>query len=173
MNCDIVEPENIDMSSLFVPISEDNDSNDDDNKMVIINDDNEYEGTNEDKSHINSNIDSNIDSNTNADATTTIDITTAVKFEDSVIEEPLLLTVDTGSNDDNNNNVNDPMIGKEIDDPRKKKKRDSSDGTKMKQKKSKLGNTSPIGIPTETVYYTMRGLGKCSESVDVKQLMSR
>ena len=142
MNNDNAECADLDANTLSL-VTDTNNNNDDNNK--IVNEDDEFEANNDTN---------NVDADPNAvttsaitSNTTTTDVLPAVK-----IEESNNLTIDNTSiiTDFSDIPLN-SLLRKDIDDPRKKKKKYSDGNIKQRQKRSKIGNMSPIGINTITI----------------------
>jgi len=126
-------------------VTDTNNNNDDNNK--IVNEDDEFEANND-----TNNVDADPNTITTSaitSNTTTNDVLPAVKIEES---NNVVLTIDNTSiiTDFSDIPLN-SLLRKDIDDPRKKKKKFSDGNMKQKQKKSKVGNISPIGINVITI----------------------
>jgi hypothetical protein len=139
-NAECADPD-ANTSSLVTDTTTNN--NDDNNK--IVNEEDEFEANND-----TNNVDADPNTITTSaitSNTTTTDVLPAVK-----IEESNNVTIDNASiiTDFSDIPLN-SLLRKDIDDPRKKKRKYSDGNIKQRQKRSKVGTMSPIGINTITI----------------------
>ena len=139
-NAECADPD-ANTSSLVTDTTTNN--NDDNNK--IVNEEDEFEANND-----TNNVDA--DPNTITTSAITSNITTTDVLPAVKIEESNNVTIDNASiiTDFSDIPLN-SLLRKDIDDPRKKKRKYSDGNIKQRQKRSKVGTMSPIGINVITI----------------------